>query len=336
MEYVKIEFKGFGKGHVKKLAKQLANSLREYEIESFMLGISYPYYISNEERKKLRKSFQYKLVKFLEKELDAKANYSDADASITLDLNKDIAYIHIKPIYIYGRYKKLVEMPQTRLYCFKCKGKGCKECCFKGVISSESVEQLLAKHACKAFEAEDAILHGAGREDIDVLMLGKGREFVLEVVKPKKRKISLKKLEEEINKEEENKLQVMLLRYATKKDVVSVKNKKSEKLYSAIVECSEVISKEKLGKLKGKIEIKQKTPTRMLRRKRDKVRIKYAEILEVKPISEREFEIKIRASSGLYVKEFISGDNARTEPSISSILGKKCICKKLVCLDILD
>lgn len=36
------------------------------------------------------------------------------------------------------------------------------------------------------FDAHEIYLHGSGREDIDVRMLGDGRPFILEFINPKK------------------------------------------------------------------------------------------------------------------------------------------------------
>ena len=44
-----------------------------------------------------------------------------------------------------------------------------------------------------------AKFHGAGREDIDVRMLGSGRTFVLEILEPKIRDLDLETLQEEVN-----------------------------------------------------------------------------------------------------------------------------------------
>ena len=50
-----------------------------------------------------------------------------------------------------------------------------------------SVEELIAKIALKYTKSDDESFHGCGREDIDALMLGRGRPFVLELKNPKKR-----------------------------------------------------------------------------------------------------------------------------------------------------
>ena len=65
-------------------------------------------------------------------------------------------------------------------------------------------------------------------------------------------------------------------------------------------------------------------------------RKKKAEIKSVKLLDENSFGIEILASSGLYIKEFISGDGQRTKPSIAEMLGVECRCRQLDVLEIVD
>ena len=58
----------------------------------------------------------------------------------------------------------------------------------------ESVDELIKPAVMAAALAEDTTFHGAGREDIDARMLGTGRPFIVEAVRPKRRAIDLNKL----------------------------------------------------------------------------------------------------------------------------------------------
>jgi tRNA pseudouridine synthase 10 len=44
----------------------------------------------------------------------------------------------------------------------------------------------------------------------------------------------------------------------------------------------------------------------------------------------------ITAEAGTYIKELVSGDGGRTEPSITGVLGMKALCKKLEVTEIED
>ncbi|HZU99041.1 MAG TPA: hypothetical protein VFF73_20200, partial [Planctomycetota bacterium] len=99
----------------------------------------------------------------------------------------------LRPIFLYGRYRKLVRgLPQTRWHCRACGGRGCKRCGGKGREHEGSVEEALGDAIAAAYRASEApLLHGMGREDLDVRMLGSGRPFVLEVVSPRRRSVDL-------------------------------------------------------------------------------------------------------------------------------------------------
>ena len=47
---------------------------------------------------------------------------------------------------------------------------------------------------------------------------------------------------------------------------------------------------------------------------------------------EDEFDLELETDSGTYVKEFVSGDDDRTQPNFSERLGIKCV---VVALDVL-
>ena len=69
----------------------------------------------------------------------------------------------------------------------------------------ESVEELISEIFLDKTRGYEAKFHGAGREDIDVKMLGTGRPFVLEIKEPKIRKLDLQKLAKEVNEHSKGK-----------------------------------------------------------------------------------------------------------------------------------
>jgi len=306
--------------------------LKNTEFFSFALGIR----CKEEEREAMRKGIQKELVLLLEKKLEKKIDFEKPDVFILVDFLKNNFEISIAPVFVKGRYNKFSrELAQTFHYCRKCRGKGCKECGGTGKKTQESVQELIAEKAEKFFEASGNRFHGQGREDVDVLMLGKGRPFVLELIGPKKRNANLKALEKEINAD--NRIEVSELEFSNPKEMVEIKNAVHEKIYKAAAESEKEISDYDLKKIIGKeIEIVQRTPLRVAKRRPDLERKKHAKILEAKKISEKEFSVKILASHGLYIKEFVSGDSERTNPSISSLLGKNCACKRLDVLEIVS
>ena len=269
----------------------------------------------------------------LEKRSGKKFVFSNYDINIIVDTRFDHITLQVTPVYVYGRYIKLVRgIPQTKWPCRTCKGVGCRRCRYTGKQYMESVEEIISRVIVEWFEGDDESFHGCGREDIDARMLGTGRPFVVEVKNPKKRKVDLKALEKEINKCANRKVMVRGLRYSDKDEIVRIKNESYTKVYHAKIACEENIQekrlKDALSFLEGKI-IKQQTPTRVSHRRADKVREK--KIYECKLIwaKEKEALIKIRAESGTYIKELVSGDEGRTKPSLSEVLQSRCEVKEL-------
>ena len=81
-------------------------------------------------------------------------------------------------------------------------------------------------------------------------------------------------------------------------------------------------------------EIHQQTPLRVMRRRADKVRIKNVLDLSVDAIDEKRFKMRIKTEGGLYIKELISGDDGRSQPNVSDILGVKAICAQLDVIEV--
>ena len=46
------------------------------------------------------------------------------------------------------------------------------------------------------------------------------------------------------------------------------------------------------------------------------------------------FAMKIKTEGGLYIKELISGDEGRSQPNVSEILGVNAICEQLDVLEV--
>ena len=80
--------------------------------------------------------------------------------------------------------------------------------------------------------------------------------------------------------------------------------------------------------------IEQRTPIRVSHRRADKVRKRSVKQLNVKKIDQKTLELKIDCEGGLYIKELISGDDGRTQPSVSSLLGTSARCVQLDVLEV--
>lgn len=324
LNFLKVEFDSFIVGS--RIDKEIKKRDEEF-IEELNLDVE-----------PIKKEINRIIGKRLERELSKEVNFEKQDIIVNVNLiRKPKVRIQINPIFIGGKYNKYVRgIPQTKWPCGKCKGRGCEECNFTGKQYPCSVEELISEHILKATNGYEAKFHGAGREDIDVLMLGSGRPFVLEIKEPKIRKIDLNKLETEINKINHGKTQYHNLKFThrNRKAEIKVSSPDAYKVYRALVECDGGYDVEKLSELSQLGEIHQQTPIRVSHRRADKVRIKHVLDLSCKVIDDTHFEMIIKTEGGLYIKELISGDEGRSHPNVAEKLGVNAFCKQLDVIEV--
>ena len=324
LNFLKVEFDSFIVGS--RIDKEIKKRDEEF-IEELNLDVE-----------PIKKEINRIIGKRLERELSKEVNFEKQDIIVNVNLiRKPKVRIQINPIFIGGKYNKYVRgIPQTKWPCGKCKGRGCEECNFTGKQYPCSVEELISEHILKATNGYEAKFHGAGREDIDVLMLGSGRPFVLEIKEPKIRKINLNKLETEINKINHGKTQYHNLKFThrNRKAEIKVSSPDAYKVYRALVECDGGYDVEKLSELSQLGEIHQQTPIRVSHRRADKVRIKHVLDLSCKVIDDTHFEMIIKTEGGLYIKELISGDEGRSHPNVAEKLGVNAFCKQLDVIEV--
>jgi tRNA pseudouridine synthase 10 len=194
------------------------------------------------------------------------------------------------------------------------------------------VDELIGKELIEMTEAMDSKFHGAGREDIDALMLGTGRPFVVEAVSPKIRSIDVWELERKINEFADGKVEVEGLKIVEKAVIETLKSSKADKVYNLKVTFKEPVSTDKLegaiSSLVG-VQIHQRTPQRVAHRRADLVRKRYVHNMKLVEKTEEFAIIEVHCDGGLYVKELTSGDDGRTEPSLTGLLGIKAKVEEL-------
>jgi len=314
---------------IEKFADLVIEVLQDYEFNNFLVGCKVDEEILRKEEKivtpyseSIKREINREVGKLVAKRIDKPAEFVHPDIIAIVDTRYDVVKLDVRPIYIYGRYKKLIRgIPQTKWYCRKCRGKGCKYCNYKGKMYDESVEELIAAKAMELFEAKDEAFHGAGREDIDVRMLGNGRPFILELKEPRKRNINLNELQELINEYAKGKVEVSQLRYADRHEVEKLKEAKYPKIYRVKIKFEENGKiNEAVNALRGSI-ISQRTPKRVAHRRADKVRYRKIIDIEIEEMKVKEATLIIKAESGTYIKELITGDEGRTTPSLAELAG---------------
>jgi len=333
------------------IVEKILSMLNEYEYESFLVGIKLPIEVEEREdefkaefgveySESLRNEFSRVIGRELAQRVGKNVDYMKPQIAILVNPFTEDIELQVNSLFISGRYRKLIRgIPQSKWICTKCRGRGCQRCDWTGKMYPESVEELIAKPILERTLGEGTSFHAAGREDKDVRMLGHGRPFVIEVKKPKKRNIDLKELESAINEYAKGKVKVLNLRFADREAVRKLKGmEEAQKIYRVIVKFDREITDEEIYKLENELTgatIYQRTPIRVLHRRSDRLREKHIYETKIKRLTGNTIEMRVRCQGGLYVKELVTGDNGRTNPSVSSILNVRAEPLELDVLNVL-
>lgn len=247
-------------------------------------------------------------------------------------------------VFVEGRYRKLTrDLPQTVFFCPECKGhprrrRGCARCEGFGKLTRDSVQELVGWVIGAAFKTRRNKFHGAGREDLDVRMLGEGRPFVFELENPKVFDVDLAEVEAEINRRNAGRLEIRGLHWSDKSRVRVLKEEPHAKEYEALVGLEAPVDLALCAALVGqRMQVVQQTPARVAHRRADMARERWIEFLAFEPGAEpAELRVRLRTEHGTYVKEAIHGEGGATRPSLSELLGVPCVCRELDVLAILE
>ena len=326
--------KNFFPEKIDDVAEKIVEKLKGIEFSTFQIGsmVSNDLLKAEEELwsktdiefvESIKSEINRELGKRIERLTKKRFDSKNPDVTVVVDLNTNKIRIEIRSLFVFGKYQKLVRgIPQAKWICLKCGGKGCTRCKGVGKMYKTSVQEIIEKPLLKATKSKKSKLSASGREDIDARCLG-WRPFVIELIKPMKRKVDLKKIEKRINKLKKVKLRG--LKFTGKDLILEIKTERMDKTYLATVDFKNQIEKSKLKELKKLVKepIMQKTPLRVVHRRADKFRKRYVRAISWKLLNKKRIQFKIRAESGLYIKELINGDEGRTEPNISELIGNK-------------
>ena len=318
-------------------AAKVVEAVRGIEFDTFLVGTKVPPLVAESEEmvwsdlslrdpEPLKAEMNREVGKAVSALSGKEADLKRPDVVAILDLAEGTVEVQVNPVFFVGRYMKYERgIPQTHWDCRACRGAGCERCGYTGKQYVDSVEELIGRPVIEAFDAENAVLHGAGREDIDARMLGSGRPFVMEVEAPMKRSIDLVALEEEINRSADGRVAVHLTGWADRKMVQSLKSDKAHKKYRILVEIDSSATPDEfrtaLDQLKG-VTIRQRTPLRVSHRRADKVRERRVLDIGCTGTEGDRYWVEVVGEAGLYIKELVSGDGGRTQPSLAQILGR--------------
>jgi len=271
----------------------------------------------------IRSAFNRELGKRLEARSGASGGIEHPDVVFLADVAVGRVETTVLPVYVRGRYRKLDRsLPQTRWPCRRCRGRGCESCGGTGKTYPESVEEIIAAPFLLATAGEGSRFHGMGREDIDARMLGRGRPFVLELLRPHRRTVDFVGIAAALREGGAGRVEVLDLASAAAEEVVRVKEANPDKSYRVGVIGNVAVAKvnEALDLALARA-IAQRTPTRVAHRRADRVRTRRIVAARLVEAAEGRFTLDLRTEAGTYVKEWVEGDGGRTEPSLAALVG---------------
>jgi tRNA pseudouridine synthase 10 len=332
-------------------ARALA-AAEDREFTTFRCGSSIPSDMARAprgEQEAFREAVRLALVRVLSEAWPARS-LDPGPAEFVLEAVPDKldALIQIAPVFVAGRYRKLARgLSQTVFLCRLCHGglrkrvlrRGvCPECGKSGRFVAESVEDFVRPAIERAAGGTSSSFHGAGREDVDVRMLGRGRPFVVSVEEPRRRAPDLGDVAEEIAVASAGRVEVEELLVVPRADLGRITSGHGEKTYRAVVAATgdAEFPADAAGRLAPLVgaELSQRTPRRVDERRADLVRLRRVLAVEVESAEPRRLTLVLRTDPGTYVKELISGDEGRTAPSVAALVGVACVCEELDVLDV--
>ncbi|MFN7105304.1 MAG: tRNA pseudouridine(54/55) synthase Pus10 [Pyrobaculum sp.] len=295
---------------VEKYAEAVAKALEGLEYESFLVGTVVPRQVLEREAEIVKKfmlttgeSIKHEINRRVGREalrlLGKKVDKHRPQVVVNVNVATGDVAVTRNPLLVEGLYLKLSrQMSQVKKF---------------GNVKTSLFERL--QYIREVFGGVDYVIHAAGREDVDVRMLGSGRPVVIEVKQPTRYKAAVPPLVGKdlvfIPKKPTDRAEVRRLKE---------KAKVSIKLYRALVASDRAVDDLSiLSTLQGRA-VTQFTPRRIKRRNPKSRRTRMVYEVAWRQITPHVFELYIRCQGGLYVKEFIHGDGGRTTPSVAEVL----------------
>jgi len=202
-----------------------------------------------------------------------------------------------------------------------------------------SVEELALEFVRTNFQVVEPLsakFSASGREDVDVRMLGTGRDFVLEISSLKSLKyFQVTKIPDFCHPlgVEISRLRVVDRRVSQWLQICAENH---EKNYECVVWSKKPVTREILEEISRSknLTLNQWTPVRTLHRRPNMERQKMVISMHAEFLSGNFFKLKLSTTAGTYVKEFVHGDFGRTQPCLADLLGPGNSCDILQ-LDVL-
>ena len=195
------------------------------------------------------------------------------------------------------------------------------------------MQTSLETFALAAFKSRGCRLNSAGREDMDVRMLGGGRPFILEVHDPRRptafeEESERRAMESALANADDGAVTATNIHPVPREAYITMHEGSAEKrkTYSAVCWASRALTESDLRRLTttaSGLTVQQKTPTRVLHRRTSATRPRVIHDAKASAVAgaPKFFLLELNTQAGTYIKEFVHGDFGRTSPSVGEILG---------------
>jgi len=319
---------------IEPLTEKIIHELAKIQFNTFLVGIKIPPPVVDEEdeiRSKLgiiwgegiRNEFSREIGKAISRKTGKEADHKNPEVSIYVDPFQGKFQIRMNPVYLIGRYRKLVGgIPQTAWTCKSCNGQGCPECKGLGGTLGNSIEEIISKPILENMSAEEIRFKPIGREDKDSKVLGEGRPFIIEVRGAKQVPLILTPLQKLINRSGSGKIEVTRLAKTTKEIARKITIRiQTTVFYRVTLKLKDEVSAERLESLEktfSKVIISQYVPNNKFRSKQRRQKYIYETL--IRKLAPDQIELTIKCQGGIWIRDLISGVEFKTEPNIIDIL----------------
>ena len=319
---------------IEPLTEEIIHELAKFRFKTFLVGIKIPSTILNEEdeiRSKLgiiwgeeiRNEFSREIGKTISRKSEKVVDHRNPEVSIFVDPFKNRFQVRVNPVYLIGRYVKLEKgIRQLIRRCKTCNGIGCPDCNGKGKTSDNSIEEMLSEPVQYMMSCNEIIFRPVGREDIDTIVLGGGRPFIMEVRGAKEIPSDLDFLRQLINRLGSGKIEVTELTRTTREKAQKLTTRNQTTVsYRVTAKLKNEITTENLERLErefSKVLISQYVHGERSRRRRR--RQKYIYETSTRRLAPDQIELIIKCQGGIRIRDLISGVEFKTEPAMANIL----------------
>ncbi|KAF4677825.1 putative tRNA pseudouridine synthase Pus10 [Perkinsus chesapeaki] len=233
------------------------------------------------------------------------------------------AVINRDSIYLFGRYRKFSRKISQTPWVVRDGAKPRSRC-------ETSASEIALKPICEALGADwkRCSFCSAGREDVDVRMLGNGRPFAVEIPDAHRNLLlPHHKVDWPSLAAKTDAFEVMFIHPADKHvmEWLGWSSERHTKVYVCVVWCEDPVTEEVVERVNAmkELEIHQRTPLRVMHRRANAMRTKIMHSITCEMINPHYLKVSLACSAGMYIKEFVHGDFGRTRPSMAELLGSR-------------